>query len=134
MNDATKEAQNLFEKYLDCWNNRDLEGVASCFDEPSVFVLPSGAVPLPNRQALVSLLQNLFAGLEKAGFSHTTIGSIEAKLCGEDLAILDAANVDRIKHDGSLLERIDGHYVMRNCDGQWRLVVAVACTSGWQKA
>ncbi len=134
MNNATKEAQLLFERYLECWNNRDLEGVASCFDEPSVFVLPSGAVPLADRQALVSLLQNLFAGLEKAGFSHTTIGSIEAKSCGEGLAILDAEGVDRIKQDGSLLESIDGHYVMRNCEGQWRLVVAVACASGWQKS
>jgi hypothetical protein len=134
MRNLSEEAQKLFDQYLDCWNKRDFKGVAACFDEPSMFVLPTGAVSLPDRQALVSLLEKVFAGLDAAGFSHTTIGSIEATSCGHGLAILDATEVNRIKDDGSLLEKIDGHYVMRNCDGEWRFIVAVSCACGWRSA
>ncbi|MEM8729550.1 MAG: nuclear transport factor 2 family protein [Pseudomonadota bacterium] len=132
MNNIIEDVQELFDQYLDCWNKRDLEGVAACFDEPSMFVLPTGAVSSPDRQSLVSLLEKVFAGLEAAGFSHTTIGSVDATPCGDGLAIVDAAEVNRVKKDGSLLEKIDGHYVMRNCDGEWRLIVAVSCASGWR--
>lgn len=132
MSDLTREAQSLFERYLDCWNRRDLDGVAACFGEPAMFVLPSGAVALPDRPALVALLKKVFAGLETDGFSHTTIGAVTATPCGDGLAVLDAADVRRIRRDGSLLEDIDGHYVMRRSDGAWQLIVAVACNRGWR--
>jgi hypothetical protein len=128
------EAQALFDKYLECWNARDLEGVAACFSEPSMFLLSSGAVSLPNRSALVALLEKVFAGLEAAGFSHTTIGAVTTAPCGDGLAIVDATDVRRIKADGSLLEEIDGHYVMQKTTGGWRFAVAVACASGWREA
>ncbi len=131
---SEKVAQALFDKYLESWNARNLEGVAECFAEPSMFVLPAGAVSLPNRAALVALLEKVFAGLDEVGFSHTTIGKVSTTSCGSDIAIVDAANVQRLKADGFLLEEIDGHYVMQNTADGWRFVVAVACTSGWRKA
>lgn len=122
----------LFARYLDCWNRRDLEGVAACFAEPAMFVLPAGAVALPDRAALVSMLKTLFEGLEAAGFDRTTVGAVSARDCGAGLAVVDVADVCRLKADGSLLERIDGHYVMRQADGGWEFVVAVACAAGWR--
>ncbi len=132
MDDISDEAQNLFSHYLSCWNDRDLDGVAACFDEPSMFILPTGAVALPDRSALVGLLEKVFDGLEQAGFSHTTIGAVEAQLCGDGMAIVDAKDVKRIKKDGSVLETIDGHYVARKTQEGWRFTVAVSCTNGWQ--
>ena len=134
MKDISNEAQALFARYLECWNNRDFEGVAACFDEPSMFVLPTGPVSLPNRQALVELIGKIFDGLEAAGFSHTTIGAIEAHPCGDGLAILDARDVSRFKKDGSILETIDGHYVIRQSGEEWCLAVAVPCATGWKGA
>ncbi len=128
------EARALFDRYLDNWNSRNLEGVAECFAEPSMFILPAGAVALPDRIALVGLLEKVFAGLEDVGFSHTTIGEVTTASCGDGLAIVDAADVRRLKSDGSLLEEIDGHYVMQKTASGWRFVVAVSCAAGWREA
>ena len=34
--------------------------------------------------------------------------------------------------DGSILEEIDGHYVMQRTADGWRFAVAVVCEGGWQ--
>ena len=134
MSSSNTQAQALFYRYLECWNARDLPGVAACFTEPSMFVLPTGTVALPDHAALVALLKKVFAGLEVAGFSHSEVGPVTATPCGDGLAIVDAAKVRRLKADGSLLEEIDGHYVMRETDEGWRFTVAVVCAAGWREA
>ncbi len=78
--------------------------------------------------------KKVFAGLEVAGFSHSEVGPVTATPCGDGLAIVDAAKVRRLKADGSLLEEIDGHYVMRETDEGWRFTVAVVCAAGWREA
>jgi len=126
------EAEALFHRYLRSWNGRDLPGVAACFAEPAMFITDEGAVALSDRTAVVALLERLLAGLDAAGFSHTTIGPVRALACGDNLAVVDAQDVRRLKGDGSLLESLDGHYVMRRTDDGWRFAVAMACEQGWR--
>ncbi|MEM7024645.1 MAG: nuclear transport factor 2 family protein [Pseudomonadota bacterium] len=127
------EVDELYARYLEAWNARDFEGVAACYTEPAMFVLPTGAVSLPDRPALVALLKKLFAGLEADGFSHSTIGAVGARACGEGLAIADARDVRRLRADGSTIEVIDGHYVLRKDEGSWLFMLVVTCTPGWQE-
>ena len=134
MSTTYAQAKALFYRYIECWNARNLPGVAACFTEPSMFVLPTGTIALPDHAALVALLKNVFAGLEAAGFSHSEVGPVTATPCGDGLVIVDAAKVRRLKADGSLLEEIDGHYVMRETDEGWRFTVAVVCAAGWREA
>jgi uncharacterized protein (TIGR02246 family) len=126
------EAEALFHRYLRCWNGRDLVGVAACFAEPAMFITDNGTVALPDRQAVVTLLERVFAELDAAGFSRTTIGPVRALACGDALAVVDAQDVRRLKGDGSVLETLDGHYVMRLTDDGWRFAVAMACEPGWR--
>jgi hypothetical protein len=49
------------------------------------------------------------------------------------MAIADARNVRRLRRDGSAIEVIDGHYVLRKEGGVWRFTVTVLCAPGWQK-
>ena len=132
MSDIQDAAELLFSDYLDAWNARDFERIASCYAEPSVFVLPQQTVSLPDRAAMVQLLKRIFEDLEAHGFSHSTVGEIEASACGDGLAILDVRDVKRIREDGSILENIDAHYVIKQINGSWRFVVAVVCRSGWR--
>jgi|GEM_PF-1569149 len=126
------EAEALFHRYLRCWNGRDLTGVAACFAEPAMFITDRSAVALPDRTAVVALLERLFAELDAAGFSRMTIGPVQALACGDSLAVVDALDVRRLNGDGSLLETVDGHYVMRRTDDGWRFAVAMACEQGWR--
>ncbi len=91
-----------------------------------------GAVALPDRMAALTLLEQVFAELDAAGFSHTTIGPVHALACGDGLAVVDALDVRRLKGDGSVLETLDGHYVMRLTDDGWRFAMAMTCEPGWR--
>lgn len=130
--DLTDAIQALYGKFLSAWNSRDFEGVANCFSEPAFYALPGMDIPISDRVSFVALLEKVFAGLEADGFSHTEVSEISARACGEQMAVVDAKSVARLRKDGSSIEVIDGHYVARNSDDGWRFTVAVTCTSGWQ--
>jgi uncharacterized protein (TIGR02246 family) len=126
------EIEALYRRFLTAWNGRDFAGVAACFSEPAFYVLPTADVPLADRATFAALLEKVFAGLEADGFSHTEVGSITARACGEQMAIVDAKNVARLRKDGSAIEVIDGHYVARKFADGWRFTAAVTCAQGWQ--
>ena len=132
MRDLSDEVNELFQRYLSAWNERDFSAVANCFAEPSLFILPDASVPIPDKPALISALKSIFAGLDAKGFSHTEIGAVTARSCGDSLAIIDATDVRRLRHDGSVLEVIDGHYIARRIESVWYFTVATACTPGWK--
>ncbi|WP_282062661.1 DUF4440 domain-containing protein [Roseobacter litoralis] len=132
MRDVTAEIQDLFDRYLSAWNARDFHAVADCYAEPSLFILPHATVPIADKDALVALLGTIFDGLDAEGFSHTEIGALTARACGENLAVVDATDVRRLRKDGSVLEIIDGHYIARQVDGIWCFTVATACAPGWK--
>jgi len=126
------EAEALFDRYLKAWNARDLPAIAACFAEPAMFILPSGPVSVADQPALVLLLEKVFADLVAAGYARSTVGPIKARRCGNGIAIVDALDVRRLNQDGSILEEIDGHYVMQRTAAGWRFAVAVVCEGGWQ--
>lgn len=133
MRDLSDEINDLFQRYLTAWNQRDFAAVAQCFAAPSLFILPHTSVAVPDKSALISLLESIFAGLDAEGFSHTEIGDVRAQACGENLAVIDATDVRRLRKDGSVLEVIDGHYIARQIEGVWFFTVATACTPGWKR-
>jgi uncharacterized protein (TIGR02246 family) len=128
----TEQIETLYQRYLNAWNSRDFKGVAACFSEPAFYALPGMDVSIPDRASFVALLEKVFAGLEADGFSHTEVGEISAQACSEQMAIVDAKAVARLRKDGSYIEVIDAHYVARQFDDGWRFTVAVTCNQGWQ--
>lgn len=132
MAELQSEIETLYQKFLTRWNARDFAGVAECFSEPAMYVLPAATIPVPDRAAMVALLESLFARLEADGFSHTVIGEVSARSCSGTLAVVDAKDVARLRHDGSAIEVIDGHYIAAKSPDGWRFSVAMACDRGWQ--
>lgn len=132
LSDPQDEIVALYTRFLAAWNGRDFEGVANCFAEPAFYVLPGMDVPLPDRAGFAALLKKVFAGLEADGFSHTEVGEISARACSENMAVIDAKDVARLRKDRSAIEVIDGHYVARKFDDGWRFTVAVTCTRDWK--
>ncbi len=90
---------------------------------------------MPNREATLGLLKLVFEGLNAENFSHSRCyAAVDAKPCSDSTAFLDATAVDRVRHDGSLIESIDAHYVLRcRDDDSWRIAVAVVCQPGWRQ-
>ena len=122
----TEDIQALFDRYLTAWNARDFGAVAECYTAPSLFVLPNASVSVPDQRAMIALLESIFEGLEADGFSHTKIDKIMACPRGDKLAIADAYGVRRLRGDGSEIEVIDAHYVLRRTDAGWQFTTAVS--------
>ncbi len=129
-----QEGQDFFETYLTRWNAQDLEGISDLFEEPSLFVLPDRSIALATRQEALALLTLVFQGLNADNFEASRYASLEARSAGGGLAVLDVAGVDRLRKDGSLIETIDAHYILRRqAEGGWRIISAVVCEPGWRR-
>ncbi len=127
------DIEAVFAKYLDAWNARDLEAMAAHFSEPTVHFLNDGPHPIPDRGALIKSFETVFARLEAEGFSHTEIGSIEARQCNDTLAIVDLKNIARLRHDGAAIDLLDAVYVCTLKDGARQLSTAIACWPEWRE-
>ena len=129
---VTDDVLAMYDRYLTAWNARDFAGVADCFGEPAQFVLPATSISLPDRNATIAMLEQLFDRMIADGFSHATIGAVTVRQCADGLAIMDARDVKRLRQDGSALEVIDAHYIVRREPDGWRIAVAVVCDPGWR--
>ncbi|TRD17342.1 YybH family protein [Palleronia caenipelagi] len=132
--DLETEVAEFYATYLQRWNGRDFAGVADCYTEPAFFVQPDGDAVLSNRQVFTAFLESLFAKLEADGYSHSEIGEMTVTRCNDNLAILDVRDVRRLQKDGTPVDVMDAHYVLRRIDGQWKFATVVACAPGWRDA
>lgn len=132
--DIEQEIKALFTAYLAAWNARDFDAVAKCYTEPSLFVLPDATVPIADHAAMIALLERIFAGLEADGFSHTEIDKISIQPRGDTLATADAYTVRRLRGDGTEVEVIDAHYVLRRGKTGWQFTTAVSLPHKWTEA
>ena len=132
MGSIQSRGENLFATYLKHWNAQNIQFVAACYAEPCMFISPGGTAMLQERSALEEFLVQLFAGLNENGFSHSTVGEISVSRCNDGMAIMDVSNVRRLKSDGSVLEAIDAHYILKEYDDGWKIAAAVVCEPDWQ--
>jgi len=134
MPDVQEEIAAFYAGYLEAWNKRDMTGLADCFTLPATFVSPMATVCVTDRAELRTSLTRNFERLESQGFSHSVLGSLTVRASNEGLAVADARGVRRLCRDGSLLEEIDAHYILRHDARGWRFAVTVSCAPGWQEA
>ena len=76
---AETEVKELIATYIERWNARDYEGMASLFTEPVTYVVPGGTTSVPDRAALIEKLKAQFADMESKGFDHTVLDAVETR-------------------------------------------------------
>ncbi|GAB5469644.1 MAG: hypothetical protein Kilf2KO_26740 [Rhodospirillales bacterium] len=127
-----EDAKDFYEAYLAAWNAQDLIATSGFYGEPSCFVLPDRTVPLEDANATLGLLEMVFEGLHREDFERSTYESLTVRSCNPGVAALDVSGIARHRRDGSVIETIDGHYILRHQDdGGWRIAVTVVCKPGW---
>ncbi|MCT8972845.1 YybH family protein [Microbaculum marinisediminis] len=134
MTDAVRaEIQAFYDRYIAAWNARDFGAMADFHTEPALFMHSEKSFNLPDRAAKIAMLEDLFARLIDEGFSHSVYDTLTVRPSGEGMAIADARNIRRLRSDGSSIEVVDAHYVLRKEGGSWRFIVTVICSPGWRK-
>lgn len=126
------ELGQRYRDYIVAWNGRDFDGLAVFYTEPTMFISAQAVVPVADRAAMAALARTIFARLEADDYSHSEIGAITVRECDEGLALMDVADVARLRRDGSAIETIEPHYTCRRVDGVWRFVSVVSCRQGWR--
>ncbi|MEO1193997.1 MAG: nuclear transport factor 2 family protein [Pseudomonadota bacterium] len=126
------DAEEFFDAYLAAWNAQDLVATSGFYAEPSSFVLPETTHALHDANATLGFLEAVFERLNREDFGRSTHGAITVKTCNDGVAVMDVRDIARLRKDGSTIETIDAHYVLRHDhDGGWRIVTAVMCRQGW---
>ena len=131
---AESEVKELIATYIERWNARDYEGMASMFTEPVTYVVPGGTNSVPDRAALIEKLKAQFADMESKGFDHTVLDAVETRQCNDTTVIADLKGVARLKADGSPLEIIDAVYICVKKDDGWRMCIAMMCWPNWKES
>jgi ketosteroid isomerase-like protein len=117
------DIERLFSTYRRAWNARDFEGVIECYSKPSLMVTKDRTIVLQDSTTMRAVLDAYFKMLDAAGFDHSDLGELAIRECGDDLAVVDVARITRYRKDGSVLESVSGHYVVKFENSGWRFVV-----------
>lgn len=130
-----EDAAEFYDAYLAAWNAQDLTALCGFYTEPAFFVLPERSIALEDENVTLGFLEQVFGRLNADDYLRSTYRSLSVQDCADGMAVLDVAGIERRRRDGSLIETVDAHYVLRhNEDGGWRMTVAVICAHGWKSA
>lgn len=121
---------DLLESYISKFNNNDLAGAASFYDEPAVVIAAEGVKLMPARKDYVSMFTETVARLKSEGWDHSEfIGEKSiAILDAEKGLVLASCPCKRLKKDGSSVEEFTATYTLRkkqNGEGDGWLIASI---------
>lgn len=66
-------------------------------------------------------------------FSHLTVDTMSFKIAKNGVVVANAKNIARMAQNGGMIERIDGHYILRrDKSGDTKIAVTLPCQLDWQ--
>jgi hypothetical protein len=83
-------------------------------------VFDSHAYSVASREAFMEMMQKSKAGLAKQGLAESRLVDIAVQPRSEHVALASLI-VDRLRLDGTVLERTSGTYLVHNDRSGWRL-------------
>jgi hypothetical protein len=107
-------------RYLGCFNAADFETAFACYRMPFTWLFGAHAASVASREAFMEMMRKSKAGLARQGLAESRLVDIAVNLRSEHVA-LASLTVDRLRLDGTVLERISGAYLVHNDGGGWRL-------------
>ncbi len=116
----TEAIAALVQRYLGHFNAADFGAAFECYRMPFTWLFGAHANSVASREAFVEMMQKTKAGLAKQGLAESRLVDITVKPRSEHVALASLI-VDRLRLDGTLLERIGGTYLIHNDGSGWRL-------------
>lgn len=109
------EISDILESYISKFNNNDLAGAASYYDEPAVIISAEGVKLMPAQKDYVSTFTETVKRLKSEGWDHSEfIGEKGiAVLDGDKGLVLASCPCKRLRKDGSSVEEFTATYTLR---------------------
>lgn len=118
MSETGKRGIAAAQAFLDAFNAQDFEALAGSLNYPHVRLAEGRFETLASHQAFLARAPRVAASLEKEGWHHTAMKSIEVVHEGDDKVHL-ALVYDRCRADGSMYNRFDTLWIATLQDGHW---------------
>jgi hypothetical protein len=116
----TEAISALVERYLGHFHAANFGAAFECYRMPFTWLFDSHAYSVASREAFMEMMQKSKAGLAKQGLAESRIVDIAVQPRSEHVALASLI-VDRLRLDGTVLERTSGTYLVHNDRSGWRL-------------
>ncbi len=125
--DAPAQIRQLFNRYIDAWNDGELMTIGSEIYRPPVQIFEAEQTrTLSSAQEIANLLAGVRAELDKAGFSHSELVDVSICELGGGLAFA-SFSYSRYDRAGRPIgpEALSSAYIVRQSADGWHLVAHV---------
>ncbi len=116
----TEAIAALVQRYLGHFNAADFGAAFECYRMPFTWLFGAPVYSVASREAFIEMMQKTKAGLAKQGLAESRLVEIAVQPRSEHVALASLI-VDRLRQDGTVLERIRGTYLVHNDGSVWRL-------------
>ena len=118
MSKQSEAAAAAARAFLDAFNAQDFEALAASLNYPHVRLAMGRFETIESHQAFVERSARVAGQLEKEGWHHTVMTSLEVVHEGADKVHL-ALSYDRCHADGSVYNRFDTLWIATLQDAHW---------------
>jgi ketosteroid isomerase-like protein len=125
--DTPAQIQDLFERYMDAWNQGELMTIGSEIYRPPLYIFDAEQTQiLSTAEDIAALLTQVRSELDAAGFSHSELRDVSVCELGGGLAFA-SFHYSRYNQDGKPMDEtvLSSAYIVRRSDDGWHLAAHV---------
>ena len=125
--DTPAQIQDLFERYMDAWNQGELMTIGSEIYRPPLYIFDAEQTQiLSTAEDIAALLTQVRSELDAAGFSHSELRDVSVCELGGGLAFA-SFHYSRYNQEGKPMDEtvLSSAYIVRRSDDGWHLAAHV---------
>ena len=119
MKDCLTAIDSVMKAYFGAFS-QDPAAASVFYGEPVLIVTPTQVITLSKRADVEALLDKTLTDLRTLGYSHTQMGKHHTRMLNSNSALYDVV-AERLKGDGTIMERSGFTYCLHNGKDGWRI-------------
>ncbi len=126
-----REVEAFYHRYINAFNEGDIERYADCFSIPYAFLRGTGMAICHDETEMKELCLQTLKGLRLRGWHRSVVRDLQVWPL-EDDHVMVMADVARLKADGSVLEHGRFCYTVRYDGRNWRILTIFPVAEPYQ--
>ena len=121
---TVEDAIRTLTEYYAAFGTLDIGTILPYFNEPSVFIGPSGVFPMATSAAISTVLGRAIQDLRSKDYARSEFVLEDTKALGAAVVLASGVAI-RYKTSGDELERLGISYLIHNTDNRWKIAVMI---------
>ena len=124
MKECPTSIQSVMTAYVEAFAH-DPAAASLFYGEPVLIVTPTQVITLSKRADVEALLDRTLTDLKSLGYSHTQVAKHHTRMLNSNSALYEVV-AERIKRDGTIMERSGFTYCLHKGKEGWRIYNLIA--------